>query len=84
MIRPKNRTPKPILPGEKPFYTQLPEERFASSHPGLVELYFPQESRLNIYGYPNGLWSVVGGISWPMFIEGEGLVGIAHVAGFHL
>jgi len=85
MKRPKARYPKAPPEKERPFYSQLPEERFF--HPDLkriVELFFPQNEAENPYGYPDGPWMIAGGISFPQHLPDEGLVGIAHVAGFHI
>jgi hypothetical protein len=85
MDRPKARFPKPLPQGEVSFFEITPEERFFHPDmPRIVEMFFPQNAEDNPYGYPDGAWAVAGGVSWPMHIEDEGLVGIAHVAGFHL
>lgn len=85
MKRPQNREPQRIHPQEARFFVQLPDERFKyEQHPRLMELYFKHTPQENPYGYPDGLWAVAGGVSWPIYVEDEGLVGVAHTAGFHL
>ena len=88
MKRPKSRFPKieHIHTGEREFFPTIPTDRLrVEDHPRMLDLTFAKPgSAENLYGFPDGYWILGGGVSWPTYIDTEGLVGIAHLAGLHL
>jgi len=87
MKRPKARFPKRdhIHFEERRFFETVPSDRFKTSQSSrILDMTFSKSPDTNPYGYPDGHWVMGGSISWPTYLEEEGLVGIAHLAGLHL